>query len=124
MSTSTPERTLEQRQAALERANDVRLERVRLKREIRLAQNITAGRREAVALLKAPPPEALGMKVFDLLLAIPRYGEATVRNTLRRLAISHRKTIRGLTKRQCDGLVATLEALAEQPRERQIGGGR
>ena len=65
---AAPERSLLQRMEALQRANDVRSRRAQLKRDLK------AGRQPIHELL-LEPPEYLGTaKVFDLLLAVPKYG--------------------------------------------------
>ena len=63
--TSTPERSLDQRMAALERANGIRSARAQLKRDLK------AGRVKITELLAKPPEYVLTAKVFDMLLAVP-----------------------------------------------------
>src|SRR5512140_324841 len=65
---ATPERSLDQRMDALSRANEVRVLRAQLKRDLK------AGRVSIGALLLDPPPYLETAKIFDMLLALPRDG--------------------------------------------------
>ena len=67
-SVAAPERSLTQRMEALQRANDVRSRRAQLKRDLK------AGRQQIHELLLHPPDYLQSAKVFDLLLAVPKYG--------------------------------------------------
>ena len=64
----TPERNLDQRMDALRAANEVRALRAQLKRDLK------AGRVSIGPLLLDPPPYLETAKVFDMLLALPKYG--------------------------------------------------
>jgi hypothetical protein len=99
---AAPERSLVQRMEALQRANDVRSRRAQLKRDLK------AGRQPIHALV-LNPPEFLGTaKVFDLLLAVPKYGRVKVNKILMQCRISPSKTIGGLSERQRRELVALM----------------
>jgi hypothetical protein len=98
----TPERSLTQRMDALQRANEIRTERARLKRELK------AGRAKIHGLLLDPPEYVQTAKVFDLLLAVPKYGRVKVNRILTHCRISPSKTIGGLSERQRDELVSYL----------------
>ena len=75
--TSTaPERSLNQRMDALARANQIRIERAQLKRDLK------AGRRSIHSLLLDPPEYVETAKVFDMLLAVPKYGRVKVNKIL------------------------------------------
>jgi hypothetical protein len=87
---------------ALERANVVRSERARLKRELK------AGRVRIQGLLLDPPEYLLTAKVSDLLLAVPKYGRVKVNRILSQCRISPSKTIGGLSERQRAELVSFL----------------
>lgn len=89
-----PEKTLDQRLQALDRANMIRVYRARLKVELR------AGRRSIDSLLRHPPDEILTAKVADLLLVVPKYGRVKVNKLMRRARISPSKTVGGLSERQ------------------------
>jgi hypothetical protein len=55
------------------------------------------------------PPEYLhSAKVFDLMLAVPKYGRVKVNRVLNQCRISPSKTIGGLSVRQRAELVALL----------------
>ena len=97
-----PERSLAQRMEALRRANDIRSQRARLKRDLK-------GRRVQIHGLLLEPPEYLQTaKVFDLMLAVPKYGRVKVNRILTQCRISPSKTIGGLSQRQRHELVSYL----------------
>jgi hypothetical protein len=97
-----PERSLVQRMDALQRANDVRSRRAQLKRDLK------AGRQPIHELLLQPPEYLETAKVFDLLLAVPKYGRVKVNKILSSCRISPSKTIGGLSERQRRELVALM----------------
>ena len=97
-----PERSLTQRMDALARANEIRTRRARLKRDLK------AGRTHIHGLLLDPPEYLLTAKVFDLLLAVPKYGRVKVNRILTHCRISPSKTIGGLSERQRNELVSYL----------------
>jgi hypothetical protein len=97
-----PERSLNQRMDALRRANEIRSERAKLKRDLK------AGRTQIHGLLLDPPDYLLTAKVFDLLLAVPKYGRVKVNRILNHCRISPSKTIGGLSDRQRNELVSFL----------------
>jgi hypothetical protein len=98
----TPERSLTQRMDALKRANEIRTRRARLKRDLK------AGRAQIHGLLLDPPEYLATAKVFDLLLAVPKYGRVKVNRILTHCRISPSKTIGGLSERQRNELVSYL----------------
>ena len=99
---AAPERSLVQRMDALQRANTVRSRRAQLKRDL------TAGRQSIQQLLLDPPEYVLTAKVFDMLLAVPKYGRVKVNKILTTCRISPSKTIGGLSERQRAELVQML----------------
>jgi hypothetical protein len=99
---STPERSLLQRMDALERANHIRSSRAQLKRELK------AGRKQIHDVLRDPPEYLLTAKVFDVLLAVPKYGRVKVNKILAHCRISPSKTIGGMSERQRTELVSLL----------------
>jgi hypothetical protein len=99
---AAPERSLVQRMEALQRANDIRSRRAQLKRDLK------AGRQPIDELLLDPPGYLETAKVFDLLLAVPKYGRVKVNKILTQCRISPSKTIGGLSQRQRDELVAMM----------------
>ncbi|HWC27152.1 MAG TPA: integration host factor, actinobacterial type [Solirubrobacteraceae bacterium] len=99
---AAPERSLTQRLDALTRANHVRSERAQLKKDLK------AGRTSIHTLLLEPPDYIKTAKVFDLLLAVPKYGRVKVNKVLAQCRISPSKTIGGLSERQRAELVRLL----------------
>ncbi|MGH2897906.1 MAG: integration host factor, actinobacterial type [Solirubrobacteraceae bacterium] len=106
---SAPPRSLGQRLDALDRANDVRTRRARLKKDLK------AGRVQIVALLADPPQCIETMKVFDLLLAVPKVGRVRVDRMLMQCRISQSKVVGrpgecggGVSDRQRAELLARL----------------
>ena len=99
---AAPERSFTQRMEALKRANEIRTQRARLKRDLK------AGRAQIQALLLDPPEYLLTAKVFDLLLAVPKYGRVKANRILTQCRISPSKTIGGLSERQRNELVSYL----------------
>ena len=99
---AAPERSLVQRMEALQRANDIRSRRAQLKRDLK------AGRTPIHELLLDPPDYLQTAKVFDLLLAVPKYGRVKVNKILGQCRISPSKTLGGLSERQRGELVALL----------------
>lgn len=97
-----PERTLQQRQEALQEANRVRKLRAYLK------VNVATGRQEVAAIIADPPTYALTMRVLDLLLAVPSVARIKADIILRRAQISPSKTLGGMTGRQRAELVRCL----------------
>jgi hypothetical protein len=87
---------------ALKRANDIRTRRAQLKRDLK------AGRHSIHRLLMDPPEYVETAKVFDMLLAVPKYGRVKVNKVLTTCRISPSKTIGGLSERQRTELVALL----------------
>jgi hypothetical protein len=99
---AAPERSLVQRMEALQRANEIRTQRAQLKRDLK------AGRRSIHDLLLEPPGFVETAKVFDLLLAVPKYGRVKANKILQSCRISPSKTIGGLSPRQRTELVSML----------------
>src|ERR687893_599249 len=99
---AAPERSLVQRMDALQRANQIRTRRAQLKRDLK------AGRVSIHDLLRSPPDYLETAKVFDMLLAVPKYGRVKVNKILVTCRISPSKTIGGLSERQRTELVSLL----------------
>lgn len=97
-----PERSLNQRMDALARANQIRTRRAQLKRDLK------SGRLSIHTLLDSPPEFVETAKVFDMLLAVPKYGRVKVNKILAHCRISPSKTIGGLSERQRSELVSLL----------------
>lgn len=97
-----PDRSLVQRMDALHRANEIRSERAELKRDLK------ASRRQIVDLLMEPPEWMETMKVFDLMLAVPKLGRVKVNRILQQCRMSPSKTVGGMSTRQRVELVSML----------------
>ncbi|MFN2612177.1 MAG: integration host factor, actinobacterial type [Solirubrobacterales bacterium] len=102
-SNSAPKRSLDQRMEALRRANGIRTQRAKLKRDLK------AGRVNIRTLLLDPPEYVETAKVFDMLLAVPKYGRVKTNRILNQCRISPSKTIGGLSERQRKELVTQLQ---------------
>jgi len=89
---------------ALARANQVRLARAALKRDI------SAGRRGVTEVILESPWEAESMSLTELLCSQRRWGRARSRKLLATAALSEGKRLGTLTERQRRILVAALEA--------------
>jgi len=100
--TPAPGRSPEQRLRALAKANEVRLARAQLKREV------ATGRLALARVVADPPTCAQTAKVRELLLVVPRIGPARADRVLARCRIAYAKTVGGLSDRQRAELVALL----------------
>ena len=89
---------------ALARANQVRLARAALKRDV------SAGRRQVTEVVLDSPWEADSMSLSELLCSQRRWGRARSRKLLSSIALSEGKRVGTLTDRQRRLLVAALEA--------------
>lgn len=101
-----PDRSLQQRLEALEQANGVRSYRSQWKRRLK------AGLESATAAIERPPVELETMKVFDLLIAIPKVHRVKANKMLSRARCSPSKTLVGLSDRQRTELVAAIRPWA------------
>jgi hypothetical protein len=121
--TDTAPRTSEpQRLRALERANEIRLERAALKRRI------AAGEVSAAEVILDPPKAAESWSVGDLLMSQRRWGTTRCRRFLARNSIIETKPIGTLTDRQkhvladslCPPLGDAVPAVPVMPREMEM----
>jgi len=87
---------------ALQRANEIRTRRAQLKKDLK------GGRVSIHTLLLKPPEYVETAKVFDMLLAVPKYGRVKANKILQQCRISPSKTIGGLSERQRTELVSLL----------------
>ncbi len=87
---------------ALRRANEIRTKRAQLKRDLK------AGKAKVERLLLDPPEWVESAKVFDMILAVPKYGRVKANKVLSQCRISPSKTIGGLSGRQRAELVQML----------------
>jgi S13-like protein len=94
-----PGRSREQRLRALERANEVRTARAKLKKEL------ASGKIELVPILADPPACVRTARVREVLLVVPKIGLVRVGRILAQCGIAHSKTLGGLTARQRNELI-------------------
>jgi hypothetical protein len=94
-----PRRSREQRLRALERANEVRSARAKLKREL------AAGTVELVQILADPPACMRTARVRDVLVVLPKIGSVRAGRILARCGIAPAKTLGGLSDRQRGELI-------------------
>ena len=87
---------------ALQRANEIRTRRAQLKKDLK------GGRVSIHTLLTEPPEYVETAKVFDMLLAVPKYGRVKANKILQQCRISPSKTIGGLSERQRRELIGHL----------------
>lgn len=97
---------LEQRMSALERANEIRVYRARLKKDV------ASGRASYDTFLAlGPHDERLqSMKLTAALRVMPGLGPAKISKILQRAAISPSKTLGGLSGPQWERLYLVLES--------------
>jgi len=95
---------------ALERANQVRLARAALKRQV------AAGNRSAAEVIMASPWEAESMSISELLMSQRRWGRTRCRRVLLSLGLPENKQIGTMTERQRAALAAMLSAKVGAPR--------
>jgi len=97
-----PQRSLDQRMDALKRANDIRVRRAKLKKDLK------DGRVRIEKILQNPPEYVSTAKVFDMLLAVPKFGRVKAARFLNQCRISQSKTVGGLSERQRTELIGLL----------------
>ncbi len=87
---------------ALRRANDIRSRRAQLKKDLK------SGHVAIADVISSPPEFVLTAKVFDMLMAVPKYGKVKATRFLNTCRISQGKTIGGLSDRQRSELLELL----------------
>jgi len=106
--TETARKTSEpQRLRALQRANEIRLQRAALKRRI------AAGEVSAAEVILHPPTAAVSWSVGDLLISQRRWGTTRCRRFLARNNITETKHLGTLTDRQRNLLADSLAPLLD-----------
>ena len=94
-----PVRSLDQRMEALKRANDIRVKRAQLKKDLK------DGRVNIDEILRQPPEYVSTAKVIDILMAVPKFGRVKAARFLNTCRISQSKTVGGLSDRQRTELI-------------------
>jgi hypothetical protein len=84
---------------ALKRANDIRVKRAQLKKDLK------SGTVSIEQILKEPPEFVYTAKVFDMLMAVPKFGRVKAQRLLNQCRISQSKTVGGLSDRQRQELI-------------------
>jgi len=84
---------------ALKRANDVRVRRAKLKKDLK------DGRVRIQMILDAPPEFVETAKVIDILMAVPKFGRVKAARFLNTCRISQSKTVGGLSERHRTELI-------------------
>jgi hypothetical protein len=90
---------------ALARANEVRLARAELKRQV------ADGEISAAHVILECPWEAASMTVSDLLTSQRRWGSTRCRKLLASIPMSENKTVGSMTERQRQALGGLLEGI-------------
>ncbi len=98
-----PVRSLDQRMEALKRANDIRVKRAKLKKDLK------EGRVSIEHILGDPPEYVWTAKVFDMLMAVPKFGRVKAARFLNQCRISQAKTVGGLSERQRAELISLFD---------------
>jgi len=78
---------------ALKRANDIRVRRAQLKKDLK------TGSANIDDVLRNPPEYVSTAKVFDILMAVPKFGRVKAARFLNQCRISQSKTVGGLSER-------------------------
>jgi hypothetical protein len=99
-----PERSLGQRMDALKRANDVRVKRAKLKKDLK------EGTVKIEKILSNPPEYVSTAKVIDILMAVPKFGRVKAARFLNTCRISQSKTVGGLSDRQRAELIGLFNS--------------
>ncbi|HLX31857.1 MAG TPA: integration host factor, actinobacterial type [Gaiellaceae bacterium] len=94
-----PLRSLDQRMDALKRANDVRVKRAKLKKDLK------EGKVRIEQIIGSPPEYVSTAKVIDILMAVPKFGRVKAARFLNTCRISQSKTVGGLSDRQRTELI-------------------
>jgi hypothetical protein len=98
-----PARSRDQRMEALKRANDIRVKRAQLKRDLK------DGQARIEEILRKPPEYVATAKVFDILMAVPKFGRVKAGRFLNQARISQSKTVGGLSDRQRAELIGLFQ---------------
>ncbi|HET7353881.1 MAG TPA: integration host factor, actinobacterial type [Gaiellaceae bacterium] len=99
-----PLRSLDQRMDALKRANDVRVKRAKLKKDLK------EGTVKIEKILGNPPEYVSTAKVIDILMAVPKFGRVKAARFLNTCRISQSKTVGGLSDRQRTELIGLFNS--------------
>src|SRR5260221_11479824 len=98
-----PVRSLDQRMEALKRANDIRVKRAQLKKDLK------SGAMSIEEILREPPEFVSTAKVFDMLMAVPKFGRVNAARLLNQCRISQPNTVGGLSDRHLNELIRLFD---------------
>jgi hypothetical protein len=91
---------------ALKRANEIRVRRAQLKKDLK------DGRLHIEEVLRDPPEYVGTAKVFDILMAVPKFGRVKAARFLNQCRISQSKTVGGLSDRQRAELLGLFDRIS------------
>ena len=91
---------------ALKRANEIRVRRAQLKKDLK------DGRLQIEEVLRDPPEYVETAKVFDILMAVPKFGRVKAARFLNQCRISQSKTVGGLSERQRAELLSLFDRVS------------
>ena len=91
---------------ALKRANEIRVRRAQLKKDLK------DGRLQIEDVLRDPPEYVETAKVFDILMAVPKFGRVKAARFLNQCRISQSKTVGGLSERQRAELLSLFDRVS------------
>lgn len=100
--------TMASRDAALEKANHVRLARTAAKRTVKAVKDTNRSRALCASLIEAPFPELERMRAVELVGSCHRTGGRLTARLLLRAGVSEQVTIGALTERQRGALCRVL----------------
>lgn len=100
LSVVVPDRSLQQRFDALDKANSIRTHRAIVKKKLKA--------RELDPVVAMRDPLLDTMKVFDLLVALPKFGRVKANKMLTHVRMSPSKTVGGMSVRQRSQLTVEL----------------
>ena len=95
---------------ALKRANDIRVQRAQLKKDLKDGRA-----RRSTRSSRDPPDYVATAKVFDMLMAVPKFGRVKAARFLNQCRISQSKTVGGLSERQRAELIGLFNRSAPTP---------
>lgn len=104
-----PELTEEQRQANLEKAMQMRKERAELRKEL-ASRAMNAS--DLILLAERGDKAASGMRVKQMISAMPGYGFRKTQDLMHELHIAESKRVGGLGVNQAQALIAKLDGAA------------
>ena len=100
---SLPELTPEQKAKALEKAQEMRSKRAKLRDKLK------KGETSLEEVLRASEDEVIGkMRVIYLIQSLPQVGKVTSKRIMDEIGINENRRVQGLGKRQIDALLQRL----------------